>query len=340
MKENFLMINMQDAYNGLVENFKLTDYFKSGNDFKGLDESVHYAFDDILLRTLLYSVRSFDDMTEVFVFSMNRLPDDLHYGFYKLFSDEFSEKNYKAIMEKNEAYMSGEINKADKLQTKNLYELPGMRASVLIKTTDAFYKLENNEFEEALKLFLELQKIAPIEEIDYTGSIALLYLILKKYDELEELNDTCETENVYLDYIYSFYLYLSSKSEDDILNASEMLRDAILGNPIVVELFRSLESVDVNGDEFNIDSLYEAELILSGIAIVVNNKQMADWFGSIAAAVLAEIDSDPDLKEALEMHYTNEDDGCGCGDDHCCNHDDDDEDDDEDDSKIIKLYDK
>jgi hypothetical protein len=340
MKENHFIFALQDAKQAVEKSLELVSELKTVKEYRQLDESDLYMFDEVIIRTMSFLFRGNDDLIELFIYSMNNLPDDLHFGFYNIFSEPFSQKNFEALIEKTNEFLSERKTFCEQLEDKKLYDLQGVRAVVMIKTLEAFLLVGNKDFEKALSLFLELTDICVIEEIDYSGIIGLLYLVLEKYDEIEELNESCEYENAYLDYVFAFYLFKQSENEEDVLDATSALRDAFLENPIVIELFRSLDAEDFPEEEFNLNSLYEAELIITGLALLIEDSETAEWFTGCAASVLAEITTDPELQELVKEHYENEDECddecCDCGDDHCADHDHSSDED----SKIIKLYDK
>jgi hypothetical protein len=340
MNESFFVAALNEAKAHAKQYIKFSKKLNSMQDYLKLSESQLYSLDEGMIRPLLYLIKSNDDMIELFIYSMNNLPDEIHYGFYNLFSGQFSEKNFKLLINQINEFLDEKKVSDKKLTNSKFSDLKGVRAAMLIKALEAFSLVESKNYEEALALFLQITEMTDIEELDFTGIVSLLYFLLKKYDELISLHDEYEYENAYLEYVFAFYLFKDSKSEDDIEQATDAMSDAIIGNPIVIELIHALEDEDMLEKEFNLSSLYEAELIMMGMTHLIKDKKTAEWFAKCASMTLAEISTDPELQELIKHHYEREeecgDDCCSCGEDHCC---DDDNDDSEDDGKIIKLYD-
>ena len=221
---------------------------------------------------------------------------------------------------------------------KPLFELQGVRAALLIKTLEAHFEIEKQNYEKALTLFLKLNEIDSEGEIRTAGFIGLLYIVLKKYKEFDELDNSCTYEDTLLDYVLALYLY---KTAEDKTDAVEALKEAILENPIVIEILKSLDTEDENIENYNSASIQEAQLIVKSIALLFYSQDLVEWFVRNASEVFAEIAEDDELQEMVQRHYTNDD----LDDDEYMDgeegdlSDDDDPDDDED-GKIIKLYDK
>jgi hypothetical protein len=341
MSESYFVTALNEAKKRAKKEIGFNKKLNSIPEYLKLSESQLYLLDEGMIRPLLYLLKSNDDMVELFIYSMNNLPDEIHYGFYNLFSGQFSEKNFKLLIDRINEFLDEKKVEDRKSATIAFCDLKGVRAAMLIKAMEAYFLVESNNYEEALALFLKCTEMTDIEELDFTGIISLLYLLLKKYDELISLHDEYEYENAYLEYVFAFYLFKQSKTKNDVSDASIALGEAIIGNPIVIELFRTLNDENILEEKFNLNSLYEAEMILTGLSCLIKDKKTADWFANCAASTLTQITNDPELQKLVQHHYDTEDecddDCCSCGEDHCCDHDDDDS---EDDGKIIKLYDK
>jgi hypothetical protein len=341
MNESYFISALNEAKTRAKQDIDFSKKLNSLQDYLKLSESQLYLLDEGMIRPLLYLLKSNDDMVELFIYSMNNLPDEIHYGFYNLFSGQFSEKNFKLLIDRINAFLDEKKVEDKKSAICAFSDLKGVRAAMLIKALEAYFLVERHNYEEALALFLQITEMTDSEELDFIGIIALLFLLLNKYDELVHLHDEYEYENAYLEYVFAFYLFKESKSKDDIEQATVAMSDAILGNPIVIELIHALDDKNMPEREFNLSSLYEAELIMTGMVQLIKDKKTADWFANCAVSTLTQISTDPELQELVQHHYDNEEecgnDFCNCGEDHCSEDDDDDS---EDDGKIIQLYDK
>ncbi len=334
MENNNFVLALQEAKRSSEEYLDLESSLNSIQDFKNLTEEELFEINNAMISMLMFLVKKDNEELELYNQSFFNLPDDIHFGFFSLFSDEFSMEAFDSFIEKVNGYIKG---KEELFMTQNkeypFLELQGSRALMIIKALEAHFEIEKQNYEKALSLFLKLYEIDSEGEIKSAGIIGLLYVVLKKYKEFDELDKTCKYEDTLLDYVLALYLF---KTADDKADAVEALREAILENPLVIEILKSLESEDDNLDNYNTGSIQEAQTIVKFIALLFDSKEIVEWFIKNSTDVFTEIADDDELQVMIQKHYTNEE-----IDEEMTDQDDDDDDDiDDNDGKIIKLYDK